>query len=1075
MRRKILSIILSVITITAWAADEAATYASHSVLRSGSWAKIQVWGTGIRRLTNDVIRRAGFSDMSKVRIYGYGGALVPETLTQDYIASHDDLQEIPTCTIGGEKYFMAQGSVSWSSAETTLRTRNPYYDYGCYFITEGSGEPLTTTEEELLNTQKNDYSSYHYLHEKDQYAWHQIGRNLVELTTIEDGENEEYQIIVPKGNTSANFRIVITAQANASYTVKVGGSFTSSASMKKSSEYDKAVFRTITGAIKEEDLTSAETNADGDYIVPVQIACTADGPIRLDYIAASFDTPYEAQSLGTSYDAAEYVYNISNQDHHADEAVDMLIIIPTSQNVLKQAEALAELHRVNDGMTVRIVPADELYNEFSSGTPDVSAYRRYLKMYYDKDQTEDKSQTIKTCLLFGDCVWDNRMITLNGTSYNPDNYLLAYHTENSYNTLNSIVSDDFIGILQDNQTIHADGFSSRDMRIDVAVGRLPAANSTQAQAMVNKITHYVTTSPAGAWQNEMMFIGDDSDNNSHMRNINANADDIRKMFPGYEIKKVMFDAYEKTQTSTGEQYADVETLVNKQIANGALVMNYGGHASETQLADEKMLLLADFKNMRCDNYPLWFTAACETMPFSSLTDNIGKTAILNADGAAVAFVGTAGTVLEEMNSRINKYFMRYVLSFDDDDQPVTIGEALRRSKNSLIEGTDASVGTDITINKHHYQLLGDPAMRLALPQYKAVVDEIDGQYLSAEDENIVSIKGNSIVTVKGHITDRQGNDAKNFNGTARITVKDSEQTITCRDQTDATTVFTFQDYDSKLFSGTCSVVDGEFSLTFHTPIDIHDDGNNGLITIYARDATNAISANGETKRFKVEGLEEVVSDGVGPAIYAYLNTPAFTNGAAVGYTPYFVAEITDKDGINVVDGSIGHNLELTIDNDATMTYDLNANFVFEANSYESGQTYYVLPALTAGYHTLSFRAWDLLNNSSTVSLNFYVTKGLQPTIDDVSVSPNPITSSATFYVTHDMQGSEADIYIDIIDTSGRIVETLHWTDALSDANKTSTYKWTPEEVSRGLYLYRVRMSANGSKYVSKTKKLIIAR
>ena len=1075
MRRRILSIILSVITITAWAADEAATYAGHSVLRSGSWAKIQVWGTGIRRLTNDVIRRAGFSDMSKVRIYGYGGALVPETLTQDYIASHDDLQEIPTCTIGGEKYFMAQGSVSWSSAGTTLRTRNPYYDYGCYFITEGSGEPLTTTEEELLNTQKNDYSSYHYLHEKDQYAWHQIGRNLVELSTIENGETEEYQIIVPKGNTSANFRIVITAQANASYTVKVGGSFTSSASMKKSSEYDKAVFRTITGAIKEEDLTSAETNADGDYIVPVQIACTADGPIRLDYIAASFDTPYEAQSLGTSYDAAEYVYNISNQDHHADEAVDMLIIIPTSQNVLKQAEALAELHRVNDGMTVRIVPADELYNEFSSGTPDVSAYRRYLKMYYDKDQTEDKSQTIKTCLLFGDCVWDNRMITLNGTSYNPDNYLLAYHTENSYNTLNSIVSDDFIGILQDNQTIHADGFSNRNMRIDVAVGRLPAANSTQAQAMVNKITHYVTTSPSGAWQNEMMFIGDDSDNNSHMRNINANADDIRKMFPGYEIKKVMFDAYEKTQTSTGEQYADVETLVNKQIANGALVMNYGGHASETQLADEKMLLLADFNNMRCDNHPLWFTAACETMPFSSLTDNIGKTAILNADGAAVAFVGTAGTVLEEMNSRINKYFMRYVLSFDDDDQPVTIGEALRRSKNSLIEGTDASVGTDITINKHHYQLLGDPAMRLALPQYKAVVDEIDGQYLSAEDENIVSIKGNSIVTVKGHITDRQGNDAKNFNGTARITVKDSEQTITCRDQTDATTVFTFQDYDSKLFSGTCNVVDGEFSLTFHTPIDIHDDGNNGLITIYARDATNAISANGETKRFKVEGLEEVVSDGVGPAIYAYLNTPAFTNGAAVGYTPYFVAEITDKDGINVVDGAIGHNLELTIDNDATMTYDLNANFVFEANSYESGQTYYVLPALSAGYHTLSFRAWDLLNNSSTVSLNFYVTKGLQPTIDDVSVSPNPITSSATFYVTHDMQGSEADIYIDIIDTSGRIVETLHWTDALSDANKTSTYKWTPEEVSRGLYLYRVRMSANGSKYVSKTKKLIIAR
>lgn len=1075
MRRKILSIILSVITITAWAADETTTYASHSVLRSGTWAKIQVSGTGIRRLTNDVIRRAGFSDMSKVKIYGYGGALVPEKLTQDYIASHDDLQEIPTCTVGGEKYFMAQGSVSWSDATTTLRTRNPYYDYGCYFITESSGEALTTTEEALLSALNEDYNSYHYLHEKDQFAWHQIGRNLVEQTTIATGETGGYQIIVPKGNTSANFRIVITTQSKASYSVKVGSSYTTSASMKTTSDYDKAMFRTITGTITEEDLTDATTNADGDYIVPVNISCTADGPLRLDYISAAFSTPREAKKLGTAYAAAEYVYNISNQDHHADAPVDMVIIIPTSQNVLKQAETLAELHRVNDGMTVRIVPADELYNEFSSGTPDVSAYRRYLKMYYDKDETEDKSQSIKTCLLFGDCIWDNRMITLNGTNYDPDNFLLAYHTENSYNTLNSIVSDDFIGILQDNQTIHADGFSNRDMRIDVAVGRLPAANSTQAQNMVNKIIHYVTTSPAGAWQNEMMFIGDDSDNNSHMRNINANADDIRNLFPGYDVKKVMFDAYEKTQTSTGEQYADVETMVNKQIADGALVLNYGGHASETQLADEKMLLLADFKNMSSNNYPLWFTAACETMPFSSLTDNIGKAAILNANGAAVAFVGTAGTVLEEMNSRIDKLFMRYVLSYDDDDQPITIGEALRMAKNSLITGTVSSIGTDMTINKHHYQLLGDPAMRLALPTYKAVIDEIDGQDVSDDSDNIATIKGNSIVTIKGHITDRQGNDAKKFNGTAKIIVKDSEQTITCRDQADATTVFTFVDYDSKLFTGTCNVVDGEFSLTFHTPIDIYDDGKNGIITIYARDETNAISANGETKKFKVEGLEEVVSDGVGPAIYAYLNTPSFTNGAAVGYTPYFVAEISDKDGINVVDGSIGHNLELIIDDDATMTYNLNDNFVFENNSYESGQTYYVLPTLTAGYHSLKFRAWDLLNNSSTVSLNFYVTKGLQPAIDDVSVGPNPITSSATFYVTHDMQGSEADIYIDIIDMSGRIVETLHWTDALSDANKTSTYKWTPEEVSRGLYLYRVRMSANGSKYVSKTKKLIIAR
>ena len=112
-----------------WADNNTSAYADFSVLRSGSWAKVQVSETGIHRLTADVIRRAGFSDLSKVKIYGYGGALVPEKLTQDYLAAHDDLKEIPTCTVGDAKYFMAQGSVSWCEQSTTMRKRNTYSDY----------------------------------------------------------------------------------------------------------------------------------------------------------------------------------------------------------------------------------------------------------------------------------------------------------------------------------------------------------------------------------------------------------------------------------------------------------------------------------------------------------------------------------------------------------------------------------------------------------------------------------------------------------------------------------------------------------------------------------------------------------------------------------------------------------------------------------------------------------------------------------------------------------------------------------------------------------------------------------
>ena len=1080
MKKTLLITLLTLLTMTAWADGEATpVYADNSVLRSGRWAKIQVSETGINRLTADVVRQAGFTDISKVKIYGYGGALVPEKLTQDYLREHDDLKEIPTCLEGGVKYFFGQGSVSWSNLTTTQRTRNPYYDYGCYFITQSDGEPLSISAEDLLAQQRECNAAHHFLYEKDQYAWEQIGRNLVDGTAITVGGSRSYNVVVPKGNTSAELRVVVTTLMQAECLVTAGSSVESTVTMKPTSDYDKAVFRTVLGSIDEASLAAAATDEDGNYVVPVTVSCQSGGPLRIDYIAASFSTSVEPAALGSTYPAAEYVYNITNQNHHADDPVDMLIIIPTSQNTLAEAETLAELHRTLDGMTVRIVPADELYNEFSSGTPDVSAYRRYLKMYYDKDDTEDREKTIRTCLLFGDCVWDNRMLTLPKSTYNPDNYLLGYQTENSYNLINSIVSDDFIGVLQDNMTIHADGEFDRSMEVDVATGRFPVSNSKQAKVLVDKVAYYMNSGADGAWQNELMFIGDDGDNNSHMKNLNVNADAIAARSPGYTIKKVMFDAYEKLSTSTGERYPDVEEIVKKQQNNGALVMNYGGHGTWVLLGHEKILQLADFEKMRGTNYSLWFTAACETVPFAMTDNTIGEASVLNPDGGAVAFVGTVGTVLEEPNSRIDKYFMKYVLSYDEGGMPVTVGEALRMAKNSLTRGDDLSIGSDRTINKHHYHLLGDPAMRLAIPAYRAVVDYINDTPAAPDDTEdeeyeMPHVMGSSVVTVKGHIEGRDGSDASFFNGVANITVKDSRQTITCRNQSGANTPFTYKDYDSNLFVGTCSVIDGEFTLTFRMPRDIYNDGGCGMITVYAKDTKRRVAANGETTNFVCEGWTDVVNDNVGPSICAYLNSPMFTNGGEVGYTPYFIAEVSDRDGVNVTGSGIGHNMELVVDGDADMTYNLNDNFVFDEDSYVSGQTYYILPTLSVGTHKLTFRAWDLLNNSSTVTLDFRVVKGMRPTIDDVMVSPNPIRGTATFYVQHDMRGSSATVYIDIIDMSGRVVETLHWDNTFSETSVVSAYKWTPSGVSPGLYLYRVRLSADGSEYVSKTKKLIIA-
>ena len=74
-------------------------YAANSVLATGQWAKIRVSETGFYHLTDALIRKAGFKNPKKVKIYGYGGELQPEVLTGEYLTETDDLKEIPTCTI----------------------------------------------------------------------------------------------------------------------------------------------------------------------------------------------------------------------------------------------------------------------------------------------------------------------------------------------------------------------------------------------------------------------------------------------------------------------------------------------------------------------------------------------------------------------------------------------------------------------------------------------------------------------------------------------------------------------------------------------------------------------------------------------------------------------------------------------------------------------------------------------------------------------------------------------------------------------------------------------------------------
>ena len=1048
-------------------ASAADIYAEHSLLASGKWAKIRVSSSGVYQLTDATVRQAGFSNINKVKIYGYGGNLQNEALYANDLARTDDLKEVPQCVVGGKHLFYAKGPVSWTSNSSTVRRRNPYSDYGYYFITQSDEEPATVDSATFVSSFYPSPDDYHSLYEVDGYSWYNGGRNLFDPTPISVGGSQQVVITNTTGSQKGRLTVNVSAGGNNQIRILLNGKELGTLNVPIL-QYCKAGQVGGTYSLDNLRIDAKDT---------VTIVNVSGETARLDYVSMAWEKAIPLPNLSGSHPAATYVKNIANQDLHADGQADLVIIVPASRTLLKQAQRLQEFHESHDGMRVNIVAADQLYNEFSSGTPDANAYRRYLRMLQDRAATE--ADMPKYLLLFGDCVWDNRMLTADCKRFDPDDFLLVYESENSFSETVCYAGDSWMGILAEGA-----GSDARRELQDVGVGRFPVTTVAEAKIMVDKTINYSKNQNGGAWQNTIMFMGDDGNDNIHMKDVDSVANSVGRDYPNFLIKKVMWDAYTRESSATGNTYPEVSKIIRQQQANGALVMDYGGHGSATLISHESVLGLSDFSESRTSNLPLWVTAACDIMPFDGVTETIGESAVLNEKGGAVAFYGTARTVFTSANKYINHAFMKRVLSLQDG-KPIALGEAHRLAQNDVMLGTNryptptredpnkTSPEQDNTENHLQYSLLGDPALSLNLPTAQVVVDEIDG--VAVGSGTMPTVKAGSVIKMKGHVAGVEG-----FNGVVTATVRDTREEITCKlnntSGDGAEEAFKYLDRTKTLYHGSDSIRNGQFELTFAVPKDINYADGQGMINLYALNTDKTIRANGSCDQFIVGGSAEAKNDSVGPSIYCYLNSPSFVDGGNVNSTPYFVAEIKDKDGINAAGSGIGHDLQLVIDGDMAKTYTLNNNFSYDFGTYTSGSTFYSIPELEEGPHRLQFRAWDIQNNSSTAVLHFNVVKGLRPQLFNIGVTNNPARTSTTFIISHDRMESNMDVVIELFDAAGRQM----WRHAESGVSATGNYTvdWDlsvdgGRPLQTGVYLYRVKVSSEGSSYVSKTKKLIV--
>lgn len=1117
--KRILCVLLFVFGLLTSAWADSSRYASESVLNSGKWVKIQVAEDGIYKLTAADLKKMGFSNLDKVAVYGYGGWPLDEDFSTTYI---DDVPEVAVWRSADYLLFYGKGPRKWeysSSDKSFIHTNNPYSNYGYYFVSEK--ETTGRTMEKAASAagatlQVTTFDDY-VLHEEELVSVNSSGRELygesftstlsrdftISVPGITNDEGKATLSFISRGNGTITMNVDGNAlisgsvsvpsdeyevarelyrerawMADKGETVKVNIGYSTTGhknvhlnyfrlQMKRQLKvYDNyTFFRSLSArgnasrfVIQGADASTLVFDVT-DGVNPQQMETSLNGTELSFSIPASASLREFVVVKPSQIKAPVTVGEVANQNLHALPQQDMIII--AQPNFTTQAERLAEAHRTKDNLTVRVVTPESIYNEFSSGTPDATAYRRFMKMFYDRQTSE--ADAPKYLLLFGDGSFDNRKLTSAWKSVDMSNMLLTYQTENSLSS-QSYVIDDYFGFLDD-----ADNKKSlQNKKLCLGIGRFPIRTVEQATQMVDKVISYMENKNTGSWKNNLCFMADDGSNTDgfmteHMEFADQLAGYVESEHPEFLVNKLYYDAYKKDMTAG--TYPDVRSGLQKLLKDGLLLFNYTGHGGTTALSDEKVLTQTDINQFTYTHLPVWVTATCDFTRFDDLNTSAGEDVFLNKSSGGIALFTTVRVAYSRPNFPINDNVIRNLFERNNGRRR-TLGEVMQATKNTLS-----------SVYKLGFCLIGDPAVKMAYPEFGMKVTTVNGQSV---DGNSISFKALEKITVEGEVLDASGQLVTDFTGIVNPTVKDSKVTVTClkNSNKDDSPAFTFTDYPNTIFIGNDSVRNGKFSFTFTVPKDISYSNLQGKMNLYAVDTESGNEAQGNFDNFIVGGTSDTAeTDTIGPEIRAlYLNDTTFVDGGQVNTTPYFVAELWDKSGVNITGSSVGHDMMLVIDESTVLSYNLNSYYELLPGEDGTGIVKFPIPALEPGKHTAEFWVWDILNNSTVRTFTFEVVEGLKPFLFDVIATPGIAREQVTFHLMHNRPESRMRVGIMVYDLAGRQL-WKHEESGTSGLFENYTVSWDltsgGARMRPGVYIYRAAISTDNSKDATKARKFII--
>jgi len=1119
---------------------------TNSILSSGEWYKFYINKTGVHKLDKNFFASLGVNvnavNPKNIRLFGNGGKAIP-LLNAD--VNEFDVTENAVKFIGEDDgvfhntdymLFYGVNSVGWDAVNDTHI--NPYNDNTFYYINVSTDlgiriQPLVEPSAPVTATITN-FNEYQF-HEIDNTNLVHLGRrwygeefdvdsnqsfsfdfsrldtsmpvkldvkaaatassvssmqlslngNVVDnftfssisSTSLATGDSFSGNINVSdtnlqiglnynnNGNPSANAYLDYIAIESTSFLRSLGRQFAFKnnqvASMAGIAEYVISDAATVSEVWDVTDIFNVQSKTNSSLASFTFKASLGESRNYVALVESDFYQP--SKGLSTLVNVTDLKGTIFQGVSGGHEDVDYLVVTPA---IFKsQAERLANINAQNLGLRTRVVTLEDIYTEFNTGNQDIGAIRNFVRYVYENG-VADK---LKYLCLFGDASFDMKNRTPNNTNFVP-----TFHALPSFSLVSSFMSDDYFGMMDESE-----GTMGSADRLDIAVGRIVAGSSQQAMEMVTKVEQYYQQDSYGSWRNRMTIISDDVDVDweySLESELDALADEIVLEKPFVNMVKLHSDSFAQESSAGGELYPQATASLLNNIQLGSLVVNYFGHGGEDGLAHERLFQKNDAQDLNniC-RYNLFVTVTCEFTRFDNpYRPTAGEFTYWNSGGGAISLVTTTREIFVSLGVTVNKELSKFLFDYNNTGY-VSIAEALRLTKNNITNSL-----------KRVVFYVGDPALKLAIPEPNIKLTQING--VSINDPSVATLEALGRVTITGEVVDGADQLITNYNGKLSTTIYDKKQNRATLGN-DGTTggagllILNYETLGEIVFRGQASIVNGVFEFDFVVPRDILIPVGDGRVSFYAKRDGVLENQTGVDTTIKIGGINTAApADNLPPKIIAYMNDESFVSGGVTNQSPFLLLKLEDENGINTASG-IGHDITAILDGDEANPLILNDYYETEPDDFTKGNVKYQYKDLSAGLHTLTIKAWDVYNNSSTTEIQFLVVNENEALVlERVLNYPNPFVSYTEFWFNHN-SASELDVMVQVYTVSGKLIKTLQGNSATGNkGGNASLFRGLPwdgkddfgDRIGKGVYVYKLTVkSISTNKKAVKYEKLVI--